>query len=386
MGAKRFLVAVRILALSALGFGSARADFQITDLGTLSTIQSQGNGVNGGGSAAGTFTTPEGHTHAFQASSSGAATDLGTLGGPNSVGFAISGGGLVTGSSDVIVPGGGVQTHAFRSAASGALVDLGTLGGAFSEGLGIDGGGRVVGDSTLANGQTHAFVTGGSGALLDLGTLPGYVNSLASGINDAGQVVGTATSSFNTSHAFLLTLGGGPIIDLGSLPGGVNSHATGINNPGVVVGYADDADGTSHAVRTNMGVFQNLGGLPGGTSSFAFGINDSGQIVGQSLAGPSGFRATLWDPTLGIVDLNTMIAPGSGWTLTAAFGVSNPGYITGVGTFQGTPHAYLLTPVGVPAPPALALLAIGGAGMMARMRSGGARACEAQDPGRETTG
>ncbi|HEY7314840.1 MAG TPA: DUF3466 family protein [Gemmataceae bacterium] len=73
----------------------------------------------------------------------------------------------------------------------------------------------------------------------DLGTFGGTVSS-ASGINDAGQVVGTATTSDNTSHAFLYS--NGTMTDLNSLLPSNSGFsylvaATAINDNGQIVGY-----------------------------------------------------------------------------------------------------------------------------------------------------
>ncbi len=49
-----------------------------------------------------------------------------------------------------------------------------------------------------------------------------------------------------------------------------------------------------------------------------------------------------------MVDLNTLISPSSGWTLTAAGGMNDLGEIAGYGTIGGVTHAFLLTPVPEP--------------------------------------
>ena len=58
-----------------------------------------------------------------------------------------------------------------------------------------------------------------------------------------------------------------------------------------------------------------------------------------------------------MLDLNTLIAPGSGWILTEARDINDRGQIVGYGqTTQGT-RAFLLTPVPEPATNLMAVLA-----------------------------
>ena len=63
-----------------------------------------------------------------------------------------------------------------------------------------------------------------------------------------------------------------------------------------------------------------------------------------------------------MTDLNNLIAPSSGWTLTDATAINDNGWIVCDGT---NGHTFLLTPVPVPEPSTLVLLAIGALGFLA---------------------
>jgi probable HAF family extracellular repeat protein len=196
------------------------------------------------------------------------------------------------------------------------MADLGTLGGGGSSAWDVNGTGQVAGWSSTAAGRDHAFLY--DDTLHDLGTLGG-TDSFGLAISGSGQVVGHShTPGDGATHAFLWTPtapngASGSMIDLGTL---------------------------------------------GGTGSFARDVNANGQVVGQSFIADNFERhAFLYSADSGMVDLNLLIDPLSGWTLTFATAINDAGQIAGFGVMGEQEHAFLLTPV--PEPATLLLLAVG---------------------------
>ena len=305
--------------------------------------------------------------------------DLGAFAGKTSEANAISSTGQVVGESS-----NGTASRAFLY--TGVLTDIGTLGGDGSYAYGVNSAGQVVGQSDNSKGQLHAFVYK-NGSMTDLGTLgkePTLI-SFASGINTAGDLVGTSNliiSGQQSEHAFLYT--GGTMKDLGSM-GGLGSRGHGINSSGQVVGNVDAANGT-HAFVYTGGVMKDIGTL-GGDFSGGIAINDSGQVVGSSTLkgsnvehaflysadvmkdlGTLGGNASIakWINASGLVvgysqisvtsrvphaflysggamtDLNSLLPANSGWVLESATGINDTGQIVGYGTLGGQRRAFLM--------------------------------------------
>ena len=79
-----------------------------------------------------------------------------------------------------------------------------------------------------------------------------------------------------------------------------------------------------------------------GYISWGFGINDTGSVVGM-FPFKTTYHAFVY--TNGkTTDLNKLIAAGSGWMLTAAYGINTSGQIVGEGTHNGQQRGFLLTP------------------------------------------
>jgi len=130
-------------------------------------------------------------------------------------------------------------------------------------------------------------------------------DSHASGLNDAGEVVGTATFA-QGRHAFLWAPSTG-LLDLGTLPGHSVSGARSINTAGLIVGASGRTDGTQAAV--------------------------------------------LWEERQPY-DLEMLIST-AGVVLTSAIAINDHGHILAYGTLDGEPQNFLLIPTtpGIPVPP-----------------------------------
>jgi len=183
---------------------------------------------------------------------------------------------------------------------------------------------------------------------VDLGTLGG--TSVATAINDLGQVVGYYYTTKGVQRAFLwvprpaygLERG---MRDLGALAGGW-SHANDINNLGQVVGASRTGaldqynqpiehaflwDPATHAM-TDLGVLPNSEG-----GSVAWAINDAGQIVGTSYFVFAFYEnlAFIWlpQPAFGFPAGMSPLARGLFQEANEAYDINELGEIVG---FSGT--------------------------------------------------
>lgn len=133
-----------------------------------------------------------------------------------------------------------VFVSAARAATSPPGIDLSTLGGDTSVATGINDAGQVVGYSTTSEGESHTFVWAKETGLHDIGAL-GSDYALPYAMNEHGQVVGYSPSASGFVHAFSWTDAGG-MVDLGS-PLGWMSEAFAVSDTGQVVGYTENLTG-----------------------------------------------------------------------------------------------------------------------------------------------
>ncbi|MEX0876954.1 MAG: GC-type dockerin domain-anchored protein [Phycisphaerales bacterium] len=283
--------------------------------------------------------------------------------------------------------------------ASGAPTALGTLDGTvLSWAQAINNNGEIVGYSEQGDGLRKATLWDGRGGMIDVHTAIGSVgSSIPWDINDHGLIVGQAPLSPGFSKGFIWdqvnpaqTVGAGSFY-----MGGANY---GVNNDGELVGSAfffGDPDDATHAVPDGGGGYENqdinpqgfffsqakainnnglmvghsgfnstttggnaciftgepgnlvqtLGTLDGYDTSEAADVNDSGMIVGYAWDGNFVLDPHAWAYVNGEMhDLNDLLGPQSEFAvLIEATGVNNDGDIVGYGALMdGTTSAFLI--------------------------------------------
>jgi probable HAF family extracellular repeat protein len=259
---------------------------------------------------------------------------------------------------------------------------LQSLGYRNSYAYGINNQGQIVGQVTQDIMTTKACLWNDpSIAPTALDDLPGgYYGGWAAAINDNGLIVGAASNS-SISRACKWSPPSLQPVNLGTLAN--NSSASGVNNAGQIVGSSVNGTGASRACIWDAGQLtpqdlatslpngssadkiNNQGNVSGGTTKFGYpagfywdqlknvfyffsspqfpvslaGLSDSNQVVGNGMTGPFS-----WTPNGEQKDLNKLVVNlPKGVTISKVSAISpKKGYIVGTDS-QG--HVCLLTPV-----------------------------------------
>ena len=328
------------------GFNQSRAvrwrDAQIEDLGSFGGNQNEGLAINNHGQIVGFSlnTVPDPYSLfdfllSFPNATNGTQTraflwqqgkmeDLGTLGtGNDAAAFMINEHGQIAGASYINStpnPVTGIPTVNPFFWQHGTMVDIGSFGGAFGQPNFLNNRGQVVGGSSVPADPGACFF-----------------------------------EDYPNCHPFLWEKGN--LLDLATTTiGGVPQTADGINDDGEIIGSADFSNtGGSpfDAYVWRKGVATDLGTLPGDCYSRAMAINFHGQIVGHALSCPNFdfHHAILWENGA-IIDLNAQIPKNSPLQLAFADDINDRGEVAGMGVPTGVDpsnvltqgHAFLLIP------------------------------------------
>jgi probable HAF family extracellular repeat protein len=300
------------LGLGSFGYG-INATGQVTGLSSLSTTYT----VPCPPSYPSTTKCTAHPAHAFLYSNA-TMTDLGTLGGHNSQGNAINLSGQVAGWAATKSEGHDAALWTARK-----TVDLGALGplaGSYSMAYGINDAGQVVG-SWGTNASSRPFLYSNA----TITSLPEPSNFTVSGcvaraINNNGQIAGMCADTNRNGHLVLWS--NGMVSDLGSVGniGGVeNVENMSMNNNGQIVGWA--ATGAAF-VYSNATITTPAGFYPDA-------INDNGVMVGGASIDSGGT----------VQNLNSLLPAGCGCQVSDATAINNNGQIVANGS-----GALLLSP------------------------------------------
>ena len=359
-------IAAALLLVTAAAW--AQRPYYLSDLGSMGGLVSQARSISEHADVAGWAMVDQDPLAVLYEPAG--PVSLGTLAGyTQSYAYGMNASGRIVGSC-----GNEGSTSTAAMYYGGSWSNLGSLGGAFACAEAINTTGQAVGNAGFdpanpaarrafritpadTDGDGHgdlwyrdANADGLNDLMQDLGTLGG-TSSSAQSINDAGDVVGSSSTS-GLTHAFLYRRSA--MVDIGSLHG-QPSYATDINSAGRVVGYTLCTDEGAPGLRGF--VFEDvdddlqadhgeLSLLPQGAGEdVAFAINDAGVVVGRTTIDGYMERACVWSDG-GAFNLNDLIPTDSEMILYEARDINNAGQIvgTGVSLVDFNNHAFLLTP------------------------------------------
>lgn len=360
---------VAFAVLFVAGQSALAASYDIVDLGTaLGGTASAGYSINNKGQVTGTV-----YRNGFYG---GYVYDNGSVSyiGNERNGSAISESGVVAGRlTNTFTRTGGVSSGMLYI--NGSVSPMNTAEG----GTGIfsltefNAGGRLAGTARFSTSDNRAgivTVTASGGyewTIFSSGLGDSRNRGFAYGINDGDVVVGRSYDAGGSQLAAKWTPDGNGnwnASSLGVLPGGTTSIAYDINNSNVTVGSSTSSISASIHNAALWRADNTVVDLdsPGGYSTFAYAINDSGVVVGSSnttsLSGSE--RAYVWIPDeygeYSGIDLNSLIDPSLGWELKVAFDVNESGQIVGYGIRGGRTSGFILNPIAIPEPSAMAVV------------------------------
>ena len=250
------------------------------------------------------------------------------LGGPHSLALKVNQAGQVFGRS--LISATSSIAHGFVWTDNGGMMDLGPLPPTLNDVPETNNTGQMI--FYTANQVERGFLWTPHSGSVNLGTLEKADTVQTWGLNNLGDVVGSAdTAPEGLSHAFIWTPTEG-MVDLGTL-GGSLSGATDVNDERWVVGQSRTDLSNANLASAFLWTPERaegmvgLGTLRGGSASLARAVSNRGQIVGVSsiFFGQDIVRGSVWTNTTGMVELS----PLPGYLSSIADFVSNEGHIVG---------------------------------------------------------
>jgi hypothetical protein len=357
---------LRLAALALLVAGSAHAQLlQVTDLGSIGET-SYGTAIASNGRVAG-FASVGGVLRPFSWHD-GAATTLDLLPG-HSQGWAtaINASGTVVGYCDSswVTPHGiyGI-THMCQwnpgSTEAVAITCPGAYGGYASS---INDAGAIVGQGVYPTATTTTKrgwkgYTGTNSLVPDYtieDTRGTFTPSTVWSVNQSGDVAGWGEGTLDgvdRTRGFVQGYDGQPYDPLLAVNPNTDTWAHDLNDAGDVAGalvtvYRQNDNVLGGFIYDHAGTYHAVAPLPNDESSNVFRLNNSLVAVGASWPPFSAVQHPFIYQNGQTVDPNTILLPGSGWTILEVKDLDDAGHFVGTATQNGQTHAVLLTMINV---------------------------------------
>lgn len=249
--------------------------------------------------------------------------------------FGGNGARAISGDGEIVA--GRVNGLAYRWTKATGFVGIGDLAGgsdrSIPEGISADGS-TIVGHSSSSLSGTfpnkEAFRWTEIEGMQGLGYLPGgSSSSSAEGVSADGSVIVGQSAASGGLRAFRWTLGTG-MVSLGTLPGAASSGAFAVSDDGSTIVGASGSEAFRWTSKSGMVA---LGRPAGATYAAMRGVSGDGSVA----VGGSSLGAIIWDEAHGTRLLKDILANElgldlAGWTLTAAYDVSQDGQVVvGIG-------------------------------------------------------
>lgn len=237
----------------------------------------------------------------------------------------------------------------YRYSDTMGLVDINTLGIESVSLTDMNEAGAIVGQMRGSSSHPSVFLyTDQNGLARPDFVDPDWIASIGQAINDSGQIALAYEDSSGT-HSSRYTPGAG-LVPIGSF-GGRHTVATGMNNQGDITGWAMIPEGGYHAF-----LYSDVGGLRdldlGGGVHEPVDVNDDQWVLAY------GNEPSLWTPNTGWVTLDSLIPDTVDAQFYDLLSINNAGQIIGMGRLGDSWGTLRMTIHSIPTTPSLATLAL----------------------------
>ncbi|MFN3652235.1 MAG: hypothetical protein ACK47B_21870 [Armatimonadota bacterium] len=338
------------VVVAVLGAQRVSADiparYQITGFGDLTEIETYGIGINDAGAVVGYAASTSGARLPVRWSN-GVLTQLPSESG--GLAYDINNQGQIVGHVGSALP----QAVFFTEEGPQTLD---TLGSAESVALGLNDSGQVVGSYRMPDSNLDLPYLWQNGTMAPLALPANTSQGEALGISNSGYIAGVAMDENRANYPVRWSPTGEPELLRGRNGALISGQVVGVNDAGDVAGSINTGDSQHAAIWRNGNLIELK--IPNTTASHAFSVNNLGQVAVWALDRGISDVAYIWEDLNGnnrsdkgeAVKLSTLLPRPTEWRLQRVTAISDTGKIAGFGLYRGSVRGFVLEPLSAPRP------------------------------------